>query len=134
MYRAMTAALKESGMSVRDISYICAHATSTPAGDGVEARNITALFGEKAVPVSSTKSMTGHELWMSGAAQVVYSTIMAGRHFLAPNINFSEPDNDTASLDVVTETRRAAPEAILCNSAGFGGTNASLILRFPENS
>jgi 3-oxoacyl-[acyl-carrier-protein] synthase-1 len=132
--RAMGMALNAAAMKTGDIDYICAHATSTPVGDRVEARSITALFGEKAVPVSSTKSMTGHELWMSGAAQAVYSTIMARKQFLAPNCNFNTPDTDSALLDIVLETRHAAPKAVLCNSAGFGGTNASLILRFPENT
>ena len=129
----MGMALSAAGMTAQDISYICAHATSTPIGDSVEARSIAALFGKKTVPVSSTKSMTGHELWMSGAAQAVYSAIMAQNAFLAPNCNFQQPDDDSALLDIILETRDAAPKAILCNSAGFGGTNASLALRFPEN-
>ena len=133
LYRAMGMALSAAGMTAQDISYICAHATSTPIGDSVEARSIAALFGKKTVPVSSTKSMTGHELWMSGAAQAVYSAIMAQNAFLAPNCNFQQPDDDSALLDIILETRDAAPKAILCNSAGFGGTNASLALRFPEN-
>jgi 3-oxoacyl-[acyl-carrier-protein] synthase-1 len=131
LYRAMCMALNASAMKARDIDYICAHATSTPVGDSVEARCLRTLFGEKTVPVSSTKSMTGHEMWMSGAAQVVYSTIMAKKQFLAPNRNFSKPDKDSAFLDIITEARPASPKVILCNSAGFGGTNASLVLRFP---
>ncbi|MDR2744875.1 MAG: beta-ketoacyl-[acyl-carrier-protein] synthase family protein [Desulfovibrio sp.] len=134
LYRAMRMALTAADMSARDIEYVCAHATSTPVGDSVEAKSIASLFGEKAVPVSSTKSMTGHELWMSGAAQAVYSTIMAEKHFLAPNCNFQRPDSDSARLDIVIEARHASPKAILCNAAGFGGTNASLALRFPGNT
>lgn len=91
LYRAMGMALTASNMVPRDIDYICAHATSTPVGDSVEARSIISLFGEKVVPISSTKSMTGHELWMSGAAQTVYSVIMAQKQFLAPNCNFNKP-------------------------------------------
>lgn len=128
--RAMRLALKQADMTATDIDYVCAHATSTPLGDAMEARSITELFGEKAVPVSSTKSMTGHELWMSGASQVVYSTIMAQREFLAPNINLQSPDADSARLDIVVETRNQPISSVICNSAGFGGTNASLILRF----
>ncbi|MDR2124249.1 MAG: beta-ketoacyl-[acyl-carrier-protein] synthase family protein [Desulfovibrio sp.] len=128
--RAMRMALATAGARTEEVGYICAHATSTPVGDSVEARNIVGLFGERTVPVSSTKSMTGHELWMSGAAQAVYSTIMAGREFLAPNINFETPDEWSAKLDIITKARPAAPRIILCNSAGFGGTNASLLLRF----
>jgi 3-oxoacyl-[acyl-carrier-protein] synthase-1 len=130
--RAMRMALKAARMRTSDISYVCAHATSTPAGDGVEARSITGLFGRRAVPVSSTKSMTGHELWMSGAAQVVYATLMARHGFLAPNINFEQPDEWSAHLDVVTEARPRHITAALCNAAGFGGTNSVLALRFPE--
>lgn len=129
--RAMRMALASARMKVEDISYICAHATSTPVGDGVEARNIAALFGAQGVPVSSTKSMTGHELWMSGAAQAVYTTLMAHHGFIAPNRNFHQPDAWSAHLDVVTEARPARLTAALCNAAGFGGTNAVLALRFP---
>jgi 3-oxoacyl-[acyl-carrier-protein] synthase-1 len=128
--RAMRMALRSSDMRPGDISYICAHATSTPIGDRMEARNIIDVFGEKSVPVSSTKSMTGHELWMSGAAQVVYTTIMAANGFIAPNINFARPDEWSARLDVVAEPRSRRIQAALCNCAGFGGTNASLALRF----
>lgn len=128
--RAMRMALAQAGIRTADVDYICAHATSTPVGDSMEARNIAELFGEKSVSVSSTKAMTGHELWMSGAAQVVYSSIMAQREFLAPNINFHSPDADSARLDIVTETRTQSISTAMCNSAGFGGTNASLILRF----
>ena len=74
--------------------------------------------------------MTGHELWMSGASQVVYSTIMARQGFIAPNINFHEPDEGSARLRIVTETIPRPPATVLCNSAGFGGTNACLVLRF----
>ena len=119
-------------MQPRDIDYVCAHATSTPAGDAAEARNISAVFGPKTPWVSSLKSMTGHELWMSGASQVVYATIMARQGFIAPNINFSEPDEDSARLNIAAETVPRAPERVLCNSAGFGGTNACLVLSFGQ--
>jgi len=71
-----------------DIEYICAHATSTPIGDAVEAACISSVFGENTPYVSSVKSMTGHELWMAGASQVVYTVIMAQQGFIAPNANF----------------------------------------------
>ena len=128
--RAMRMALDESGLTPSDISYVCAHATSTPVGDGVEAGNIARVLGEKTVPVSSTKSMTGHEFWMSGAAQVVYTALMAEKGFIAPNINFDGPDEHSARLDIVAETREAAIKAAMCNSAGFGGTNSCLVLGF----
>ncbi len=129
--RAMLKALALAESTPADIDYICAHATSTPAGDAAEASNIHAVFADYAQPwVSSLKSMTGHELWMSGAAQVVYSTIMAQKGFIAPNLNFQNPDEHSERLKIATETVQAAPKRVICNSAGFGGTNSCLILDF----
>jgi len=128
---AMRNALKNAGLRPGEIDYICAHATSTPVGDAVEASCISSVFGESTPFVSSTKSMTGHELWMSGASQVVYSTIMARDGFIAPNANFVEPDEGSARLNIVREAIPHPPRTVLCNSAGFGGTNSCLILRFP---
>jgi len=131
LQRAMRKALEIARMEPVDIDYINAHATSTPAGDAVEADNIYAVFGARSPWVSSIKSMTGHELWMSGASQVVYSVIMAQQGFIAPNINFKEPDSSSEKLNIVKETiKNKTPETVLCNSAGFGGTNSCLILRF----
>jgi 3-oxoacyl-[acyl-carrier-protein] synthase I len=130
LQRAMRKAVDLAGITTADIDYICAHATSTPAGDSAEARNISAVFGAKTPLVSSLKSMTGHELWMSGASQVVYSAIMAQQGFIAPNVNFSEPDEDSARLNIAAQRIDRAPEHVLCNSAGFGGTNSCLVLRF----
>ena len=127
--RAMTAALKNADINPHDIDYICAHATSTPAGDSVEADNILSVFGENTPWVSSLKSMTGHELWMSGASQVVYSVIMGLQGFIAPNINFEKPDKNSERLKIVDKTIVDPPRKILCNSAGFGGTNACIIIR-----
>ncbi|MCC8194919.1 MAG: beta-ketoacyl-[acyl-carrier-protein] synthase family protein [Deltaproteobacteria bacterium] len=128
--RAMRAALRDAGLSASDISYVCAHATSTPLGDAMEAHNILDLFGEKGVPVSSTKSMTGHELWMSGASQVVYCCLMARHGFTAGNRNFAEGDDVTRKLDVIGDTLQTPPRAALCNAAGFGGTNSCLAVTF----
>jgi 3-oxoacyl-[acyl-carrier-protein] synthase I len=130
LQRAMRKAIALAGIKESDIDYISAHATSTPAGDAAEAQNISAVFGPRTPPVSSLKSMTGHELWMSGASQVVYSTIMAREGFIAANLNFSEPDEFSAALNIVTTRIDRAPEHVLCNSAGFGGTNSCLVLRF----
>jgi 3-oxoacyl-[acyl-carrier-protein] synthase-1 len=127
---AMRMALRNAGVEPGKVDYLCAHATSTPTGDAMEAENIRAVFGEKTPLVSSLKSMTGHELWMSGASQVVYTTIMALKGFIAPNANFARPDASSAGLDVVVETVPRPPINALCNSAGFGGTNASLFLTF----
>ena len=129
---AMHKALETANLMPSDIDYICAHATSTPVGDSVEAQNISAVFGPKTPWVSSLKSMCGHELWMAGASGVVYSVIMAQEGFIAKNLNFEEPDAESAKLNIVTETINKSPETVLCNAAGFGGTNSCLILRFNE--
>ncbi len=128
--RAMVMALEQSGLAAAEIDYLCAHATSTPAGDAAEAANIRQVFGTKTPPISSLKSMTGHELWMSGASQVVYSTIMASQGFIAPNINYRASGPDTEGLNILRETVDQAPTKVLCNSAGFGGTNSALVLGF----
>ncbi len=134
LVRAGAKALKQAGLSPADIDYICAHATSTPAGDNAEAANIKTLFADSlqgnGPRISSTKSMTGHELWMSGASQVVYTTLMNRYGFTAPNINFSTGDDDTAGLNILTETDDRPPQKALLNSAGFGGTNSCLVLEF----
>ena len=128
--RAMLMALDQSGLAAAEIDYLCAHATSTPAGDAAEAINIRKVFGDKMPPTSSLKSMAGHELWMSGASQVVYTTIMAQQNFIAPNINYNKPCEATVGLNVIRETIPQAPTRALCNSAGFGGTNSALVLDF----
>jgi 3-oxoacyl-[acyl-carrier-protein] synthase-1 len=128
--RAMEGALKNAGLTPGDIDYICAHATSTPMGDAIEAESISHVFGPKTPLISSLKSMTGHELWMSGASQVVYSVVMSREGFIAPNINFEVPDESSKKLNIVRETVNRAPGTVLCNSAGFGGTNSCLVLNF----
>lgn len=133
LQRAMLQALQRANLQPQQIDYLCAHATSTPAGDVAEAENIKAVFGENSPLVSSLKSMTGHELWMSGAAQVVYCTLMARDGFIAANINFKEPDEAARGLRIVTQTLPHPPKTVLCNSAGFGGTNACLVLDFGES-
>ncbi len=129
---AMEKALKLAGMGPGDIDYVCAHATSTPLGDAAEAQAISKVFGARTPYVSSLKSMTGHELWMSGASQVVYSVIMARQGFIAPNINFEEPDEHSRGLNIVKETVERPPRAVMCNAAGFGGTNSCVVLTFNE--
>jgi len=130
MSRAMRMALDDSGLAAAEIDYYCAHATSTPAGDAAEAKNIHAVFGERTPPVSALKALTGHELWMAGASQVVYTTIMAQQDFIAASANFERPCPETAGLNIIRETIPQAPRKVLCNSAGFGGTNAALVLDF----
>lgn len=126
--RSIERALSGAGLPPEAIDYINAHATSTPAGDSSEAAAIHQVFGSK-TPVSSTKSMTGHECWMAGASEVVYSLLMMTHDFMAPNINFEEPDEHSAKINILRETRRQSFDTLLSNSFGFGGTNSSLVLR-----
>lgn len=127
--RSLEMALRDAGMRATDIDYLNAHATSTPIGDTSEARAIYNVFGKAKVPVSSTKSMTGHECWMAGASEVVYCLLMMQNGFIAPNINFENPDEDSAKLNIVPVGRNQKIDVFLSNSFGFGGTNSSLILR-----
>jgi 3-oxoacyl-[acyl-carrier-protein] synthase-1 len=130
LVRSMREAIGRAGLAPGDIDYLCAHATSTPAGDAAEAGAIREVFGRTTPPVSSLKGMTGHELWMSGASQVVYTTIMANMGFIAPNANFTSPDEGSAGLDIVTRALPRPPRRALLNAAGFGGTNSSLVVGF----
>lgn len=127
--KAIDMSLRESGLSHNEIDYINAHATSTPVGDAKEAKAIDAVFGQSKPPVSSTKSMTGHECWMSGASEIVYSMLMMQNDFVAPNINFENPDEDSARLNIISKTLEKKIDVFLSNSFGFGGTNSSLIIR-----
>jgi 3-oxoacyl-[acyl-carrier-protein] synthase-1 len=126
--RSIAKALKDAGIDPKMIQYINAHATSTPAGDGTEAEAIYEVFGGK-VPVSSTKSMTGHECWMAGASEIVYSMLMMQNNFIAPNINFENPDEHSAKINVLPQTLPQEFDLFLSNSFGFGGTNSSLVVR-----
>ncbi|WP_418121927.1 beta-ketoacyl-[acyl-carrier-protein] synthase family protein [Chryseobacterium sp. PTM-20240506] len=125
---AMDRALNQSGLSAKDIDYINAHATSTPIGDANEARAIYEIFGSE-VPVSSTKSMTGHECWMAGASEVIYSMLMMENGFVAPNINLENPDEEAKRINLVSKTKNQKIDVFLSNSFGFGGTNSALIVK-----
>jgi len=125
---AMNRALKQSGLMAENIDYINAHATSTPIGDANEAKAIYEIFGSK-VPVSSTKSMTGHECWMAGASEIVYSILMMQNDFIAPNINLENPDEDAKKINLIAETKNQKIDVFLSNSFGFGGTNSALIVK-----
>jgi 3-oxoacyl-[acyl-carrier-protein] synthase I len=127
--RSLRMAMKNSGLKASEIDYINAHATSTPAGDASEAQAIFDVFGEAKTPVSSTKSMTGHECWMAGASEIVYSMLMMEDSFMAPNINFETPDEFSAKLNILTKTTTKNIDVFLSNSFGFGGTNSSLIVK-----
>ena len=126
---AMQRALQDAGISPADIDYVNAHATSTPQGDVMEALALDKLFGQTHPLVSSTKSMTGHECWMAGASEVLYSILMMQNDFIAPNINFETPDEYSAKLNIATKTVNKKLTTILSNSFGFGGTNSALIIK-----
>ena len=127
--RSLEMAIRRSGLSKEEIGYINAHATSTHVGDANEAKAIAAVFGERTVPVTSTKSQTGHEMWMAGASEVIYSMLMMKNVFIAPNINFEHPDEDSARLWIPSERLDRRFDTFLSNSFGFGGTNSTLVIR-----
>ena len=127
--RSLQMAMKAAGIMAVDVDYINAHATSTPAGDASEAKAIDEVFGNHKPLVSSTKSMTGHECWMAGASEIVYSVLMMQNSFVAPNINFENPDEDSAKLNIAKVAVEKDIVVFLSNSFGFGGTNSSLIIR-----
>ncbi len=128
-YIAMQRSLIDAGLTAMDVDYINAHATSTLQGDMFEAMAIDELFGPYKTPVSSTKSMTGHECWMAGASEVVYSILMMQGSFIAPNINFEEPDEYSEKLNIIAHTQEQNIDIFLSNSFGFGGTNSALVVR-----
>lgn len=132
--KALSMSMKDSGITAAEIDYINAHATSTPVGDASEAKAIDAVFSQYRPPVSSTKSMTGHECWMAGASEIVYSMIMMKEGFIAPNINFENPDEDSARINIINKTLDKNINVFLSNSFGFGGTNSSLIIKKWEKS
>lgn len=127
---SMRLALKDSGLNLEDIGYINAHGTSTPMNDKSETSAIKSVFGEQAykIPVSSTKSMTGHLLGASGSLEAVVGSMVLIDHILPPTINYETPD-PVCDLDYVpNKSRKADPKHIMSNSFGFGGHNATLIL------
>lgn len=127
--RAMTRALNEAGLKAEDIDYVNAHATSTVQGDMFEALALKRMFGATHTPISSTKSMTGHECWMAGASEIVYSILMMQGGFIAPNINFENPDEFSEGLNIINKTTEKELNIVLSNSFGFGGTNSALIIK-----
>lgn len=126
---AMQRALDDAGMSVDEIDYVNAHATSTKQGDEEEAIALTKLFGGKKTWISSTKSMTGHECWMAGASEAVYSILMMQNGFVAPNINLEQIDPAAATLNLAAKTIETPIHTVLSNSFGFGGTNSAIVLK-----
>ena len=126
---AMARALKDAGVDVKDIDYINAHATSTRQGDMYEAIALDRMFHGQHALISSTKGMTGHECWMAGASEIVYSAIMMQNNFVAPNINFENPDEHSEKLNIATKTVDTEVNVVLSNSFGFGGTNSALVIK-----
>src|SRR5258705_4294163 len=125
----MRLALEDAGLERSDVGYLTAHATSTPAGDSSEARAIRAVFGAHAdgLPVSATKSMTGHLLGAAGAVEALLCIRALETGILPPTINLEDVDTDCELDHVRNEARRAGVRVALSNSFGFGGTNACLV-------
>ena len=126
---AMTRALEMSDVKADEVDYINAHATSTHQGDMYEAMALNRMFEGKHALISSTKSMTGHECWMAGASEAVYSILMMQNNFVAPNINFENPDKYSEKMNLATATIETEVNTVLSNSFGFGGTNSALVLK-----
>lgn len=127
--RSLLMAIKDAGIDINEIGYVNAHATSTPVGDRNEAKAIDEVFGDHKPYVTSTKSQTGHEMWMAGASEVIYSILMMQNGFVAPNLNLDTPDEAAVSLNIPRERVDVEFDTFLSNSFGFGGTNSTLIIR-----
>lgn len=127
--RSLQMAIKRAGIDICEIGYVNAHATSTHVGDAQEAKAIYNIFGERTVEVTSTKSQTGHEMWMAGSSELIYSMLMMKNDFIAANLNFENPDEDSAKLLIPDKRIEKHFDTFLSNSFGFGGTNATLIVR-----
>ena len=127
--RSLETAIRKAGIDIREIGYINAHATSTHVGDANEAKAIYRVFGDLRTEVTSTKSQTGHEMWMAGASEVIYSLLMMKNDFIAGNLNFEHPDEDSERLNIPPERIVKHFDTFLSNSFGFGGTNSTLIIR-----
>lgn len=127
--RSLNMAIRDAGVKPGDIKYINAHATSTPIGDTNEAKAILEVFGEHKPYVTSTKSQTGHEMWMAGASEVIYSILMMQNNFIGANLNFEEPDEVSTNLNIPAKRVDTAFDMFLSNSFGFGGTNSTLIIK-----
>ncbi|MBP6485363.1 MAG: beta-ketoacyl-ACP synthase I, partial [Moraxella sp.] len=114
---------------LNSVDYINTHGTSTPIGDITELEAIRQVFGSELPPISSTKSMTGHSLGAVGVQELIYCLLMLNQGFIAPNINIENLDDNAKDFDIVREKRDANLNTIMTNSFGFGGTNASLIIK-----
>ncbi|WP_281300868.1 MULTISPECIES: beta-ketoacyl-ACP synthase II [unclassified Iodidimonas] len=131
-FRAMRAALKRAGMAPSDIDYINAHGTSTPLGDEIELGAVKRLFGDavKTLSMSSTKSSIGHLLGAAGAVEAIFSILAINDQVAPPTLNLENPSEGCLGMDLVPLAPKERPiKAVLSNSFGFGGTNASLIIK-----
>ncbi|CAI8354950.1 MAG: 3-oxoacyl-[acyl-carrier-protein] synthase 2 [Rhodobiaceae bacterium UBA7378] len=133
-FRAMQAALKRSGLAPEDISYINAHGTSTPVGDEIELRAVEKLFGgaSDGLAMSSTKSAIGHLLGAAGAVESIFAILAIRDNMLPPTLNLENPSVDTGINLVPKTAQEKNVTAVLSNSFGFGGTNASLVFKSYE--
>ena len=131
--RSMRMALQDAGLAPDQISYVNAHGTSTPTGDMLELGGVRKVFGAHATGgllISSTKSMTGHLLGAAGGLEAVFSALAIRDNAVPPTLNLDDPEEGTEGLDLVPKVARQCPvDAVLSNSFGFGGTNASLVFR-----
>ncbi len=121
--------MKMAMQDVDHIDYINTHGTSTPVGDVKELGAIQQLFGDSSPAISATKAMTGHALGAAGVHEAIYSTLMLDNGFIAPSINVENLDEAAKGLDIVTEARDAKIDTVMSNSFGFGGTNATLVIK-----
>jgi 3-oxoacyl-[acyl-carrier-protein] synthase II len=134
-YRSMQAAFRSSGLTPADIDYVNAHGTSTPMGDELEFGAVKRLFGDAAgeVSMSSTKSAIGHLLGAAGAVEAIFCILAMRDQVVPPTLNLDNPEESCVGIDLVPrEARQRRVRAVLSNSFGFGGTNASLILTAPD--
>ncbi|MCG9598132.1 beta-ketoacyl-ACP synthase I [Vibrio sp. Isolate25] len=121
--------MKMAMQGVETIDYVNTHGTSTPVGDVKELGAIQELFGDNSPAISATKAMTGHALGAAGVHEAIYSTLMLNNDFIAPSVNVENLDEAAQGLDIVTETRDAKLTTVMSNSFGFGGTNATLVIK-----
>ncbi len=129
-FRVMRNAVRDAGVTPEVVGYVNAHGTSTPIGDALEAQAIRNFFGQRRVPVSSTKSMTGHLLGGAGGLEAGITVLALRDQVLPPTINLENPEPDTAGMDLVpNHARKAEIEYAMSNSFGFGGTNGALLFR-----
>ncbi|MBQ6046939.1 MAG: beta-ketoacyl-[Bacteroidales bacterium] len=133
--KSLQMALKQAMIRKDQIGYINAHATSTHVGDTNEAKAIYSVFGKEMPPVTSTKGQTGHEMWMAGASEIIYSILMMKSHFIGANLNFEQGDEDTCKLNIPAKRLDNQNfDIFLSNSFGFGGTNSTLVIKNREDN